>query len=696
MDNHKTKTLYLKGLGCANCAAKIEKQVNQLPGVTLAKVDFANGTLVLQTKEKTSSDQIVSQSKAIIHDIEPDVIIQEDADRSTLKQPIFDRALISILTGLVAVVLAWVIEEPLISLYLYVFAYIVVGNTIIIKAVNNIFKGEWFDENFLMTIATLGAAAIGEYPEAVAVMLFYRVGEYLQDRSVDHSRRSIQALLDIKPEYAYILKEDMMIKVAPEQVQIDDILIVKPGDKIPLDGVIIQGHTSLDTSMITGESLLKDVQIGDEVYSGCLNMHGSIHVKVTKRYAESTVHKILDLVQHASSNKAPTEDFITKFAKVYTPVVVLIALMLAIVPPLVFAQASFSVWLYRALVFLVISCPCALVISIPLGFFGGIGAASKHGILIKGSNHLEGLNDVSTVVFDKTGTLTEGSFKVTNIFVSSTYDEQEILRFAAKAEAHSNHPIARSIVSAYPGPYHNDITIKEHPGYGVEAIMDNHHILVGSEALMSLRGVSIPHVDMLGTHVHVAVDNKHEGVIVIADRLKADSRQAISMLKALHVDVIMLSGDQKEVAAAIGQDIGIDTVHAQLLPDQKVDMLRQIIEKTPKKHKVCFVGDGINDAPSLANADVGVAMGALGSDVAIEAADVIIMDDHPSKVAKAIMIAKRTRKIVYQNISMAMGVKLVFLMLGALGVASLWEAVFADVGVTILAVFNAIRTIRSS
>lgn len=584
------------------------------------------------------------------------------------------------------------------ELAIFFISYILVGGEVVIRAIRNIARGEVFDENFLMTIATIGAFAIGEFPEGVAVMLFYQVGEFFQGIAVNRSRKSISALMDIRPDFANLKLGDELKKVTPEEVNVGDIIVVKPGEKIPLDGKIIEGKSMVDTSALTGESVPREVELGSDVLGGFINKNGLLTIEVTKEFGESTVAKILDLVQNASSKKAPTENFITKFARYYTPVVVFVALALAVLPPLFISGATFSEWIYRALVFLVVSCPCALVVSIPLGFFGGIGGASRNGILVKGGNYLEALYNVDTVVFDKTGTLTKGVFKVTNISPRKGILPEELLEYAAYAETYSNHPIAVSILKEYGREVEKDEIqgYNEISGHGIKVKVKDKEILAGNVKLMKKENIDYDNVDVPGTVVHVAVENKYAGYIVISDEVKEDSASAIKALKEVGVrKTVMLTGDAKSVGLKIAQQLGLDEVHAELLPDQKVEKLEEIFKQKTNKNKVVFVGDGINDAPVLARADIGIAMGGLGSDAAIEAADVVIMTDEPSKIASAIKIARRTRSIIWQNIVFALVVKVIVMTLGAGGIATMWEAVFADVGVTIIAVINAMRVLKT-
>ena len=574
-------------------------------------------------------------------------------------------------------------------------AYLIAGYDIISKALKNIIKGQVFDENFLMGIATIGAIGIKEYPEAVMVMVLYQIGEYLQDKAVEKSQNSITELMDIRPDYANIEKNGDLTKISPYEVKIGDTIIVKTGEKIPLDGIIIDGTAALDTSALTGESRPREVKIGDEAISGCINTNGLLKIRVTKEYGQSTVSKILDLVENASSKKTKTENFITKFAKIYTPVVVLAALFLAILPPLIFGS-NFSVWINRALTFLVISCPCALVISVPLGFFAGIGGASKCGILVKGSSYLELLSKPETIVFDKTGTLTQGCFKVVKIVQQEDTTKEELLELTAYAESYSNHPIALSIKKAYDKSIDkNKISeISEIAGNGVRAEINGCSILVGNENLLKNHTISYQKANETGTIVYTAKNSKFLGYIVISDKLKEDAQKAIIELKQLKLQTVMLTGDTEESGLTVAKELNIDKAYTQLLPIDKVDKIEDIIEQKTKNKSVIFVGDGINDAPVLTRADVGIAMGGLGSDAAIEAADVVIMDDKPTKVATAIKIAKQTLTIVKENIAFALGIKVLFLILGAFGFVTMWGAVFADVGVTLIAVLNSLRALK--
>ncbi|MDD4504886.1 MAG: heavy metal translocating P-type ATPase [Sulfurospirillaceae bacterium] len=598
--------------------------------------------------------------------------------------------------GAVLFVSAIVMDEsnPL-MFWTYLISFFLVGGEILYMAVTNLFKGHVFDENFLMGLATVGAFSIGEYPEGVAVMLFFRIGEFFQDLAVDRSRKSITKLMDIRPDFANLQSETGEQKVNPSDVALGSHIIVRPGEKIPLDGIILEGRSTLDTSALTGESLPKEVAVGHEVLSGTINKTGVIIIETTKLFSESTVSKILDLVQNAGAKKAKTEQFITTFAKYYTPIVVISAALLAFVPPLLMQDALLSDWFRRSLVFLVVSCPCALVVSIPLSFFGGIGGASKNGILVKGGNFLEALNGVDTVVFDKTGTLTKGVFSVTSITALHGYSEVDVLRLAALAEMHSSHPIALSIKRAYIEPLEAVVSnYEELAGYGVKATIEGKTVLAGNDKLLLEHAITHERLDTPDTVVYVVVEGVLAGYLIIADTPKVDSKQAILALHALGIkDIVMLTGDNKATAEKVAKELGITHVEAELLPHQKVEKLEEIMARKSGKGKTVFVGDGINDAPVLARADIGIAMGGVGSDAAIEAADIVIMTDEISKVATALKIAHKTHAIVWQNIIFALGVKGIILIMGAMGIATMWEAVFGDVGVALIAVLNATRVL---
>ncbi len=693
------RELILEGLDCASCAAKIETKVKEIEGVKNASVNFVTKKLTIEFENALKSEDIVKKATKIAKSVESDIEVFEQEEKKTGQKSVLNKSEVIVLSiGILLYGTAFIIRFPFwVEFTLFFTSYLLIGKDVLIKAVRNIFKGQLLDENFLMTIATVGAFSIGEYSEGAAVMLFYKVGELLQDMAVNRSRKSISDLMNIRPDYANLKTGESIVRVSPEDVNIGNIIVVKPGERIPLDGRVVEGRSAVDVSVLTGESIPRDVESGDEVLSGSVNKSGLLSIEVTKEYGDSTVSKILDLVQNASSQKARTENFITKFARVYTPIVVFASAALAIIPPLVVPGASFSEWLYRALIFLVISCPCALVISIPLGYFGGIGAASRHGILVKGSNHLEALNNLNTVVFDKTGTLTKGKFEVTEINPSEGFSKENLLEYAATAERFSNHPIAVSIVKAFGKKIDSDETesFEEIPGHGIKTIYQGKEILAGNEKLMNGSGIAISDTNSLGTTIHVAVGGKYAGKILISDEVKADSKKAIEELKKSGVKkLIMLTGDNTNQAQKIGRQLGLDEVYAELLPHQKVEKIEHIVSQKAQKDKLAFVGDGINDAPVLARSDIGVAMGGLGSDAAIEAADIVLMTDEPSKLVTAIKIARKTKGIIWQNIILAFAVKIIVLALGAGGMATMWEAVFADVGVAVLAVLNAMRLIR--
>lgn len=697
------KEFILEGLNCANCANKIEKKTRDINGVDSATMDFISKKLKVQIKSDNNSDKISNEIKTIVNELEPHVRVIEkeslshshehDHSHGNVEKSQVAKIILAVILYLIPIILKL---EGSSRFILFFVSYIVVGGEILLRAARNISKGQIFDENFLMTLATIGAFAIGEYPEGVAVMLFYQIGELFQDMAVGHSRKSIKSLLDIRPDYANLKEEESIRKVEPAEVKVGDYIIVKPGEKIPLDGIVIEGNSTVDTSNITGENVPRSISSGDSVLSGFVNNQGLLTIEVSKEFGESTVSKILDLVENASGKKAPTENFITVFARYYTPVVVISALVIAFIPPLLF-NLSLSDWIYRALIFLVISCPCALVISIPLGFFGGIGGASKTGILIKGGNYLEALNQVDTIVMDKTGTLTKGVFKVAEIEAVEDFTEDEVLEYAAFGEAFSNHPIGKSIIEAYGKDIDNKSieNYKEISGKGIKAEINGDEIIVGNKRIFEDEGISVEDKKSFGTIVYVSKNNKYIGNIIISDEIKEDAKETISQFKELGIkETIMLSGDNKLVANEVGKSLGIDGVYGELLPQDKVSILEKIMDEKGREGKVAFVGDGVNDAPVLARADVGIAMGGLGSDAAIEAADIVIMTDEPKKISIGIKISKRTKKIVTQNIIFALGVKLIVLILGAFGVATMWEAVFADVGVSIIAILNSMRALK--
>ena len=687
------KSYRLEGLDCANCAMKIEKGVQQIDGVKEATVNFTSGKLTIDVEEDRLA-AVEQETKKVVRELEPDVKVTEidkekvsehgnEKERNTLIRILFS------LAG-IAVLLLFDFNKP-IRLIGYLLIYLLIGYDVVKKAVMNIVKGQIFDENFLMSVATIGAMLIGEYPEAVAVMLFYQIGEYFQGLAVNHSRKSIRELMAIRPETAHIQTAEGLMTVNPEDVQIGQYVLVKPGERVPLDGTIIEGESLVDTSALTGESVPKSVYVGETVLSGFINKNKPFLVQVEKSYENSTISKLLELVENASSKKAPAENFITKFARYYTPVVVGLAVLLAVLPPIV-SGAAFSEWIYRALTFLVISCPCALVISVPLSFFGGIGGASKIGVLIKGSNYLELLAQTETVVFDKTGTLTKGDFSIQTIDPTGI-DPKKFMQYVASAEQFSTHPIAQSVLEGYEGPLLPATNIQEFAGEGILAEVDSKQILVGNHKLMERFEISFPSSQEIGTLLYIAIDQSYSGYLVIADTLKEDAVDALVQLKQAGVKhTVMLTGDSKKIADHIGKQVGVDKIYSELLPEDKVQRLEEILQRSNKK--TAFVGDGINDAPVLARADVGIAMGGLGSDAAIEAADVVIMNDQPSKIADAIRLAKKTLKIVKQNIVFAIGIKILVLALGAFGFATMGDAVFADVGVTVLAVLNGMRSLH--
>lgn len=696
----KTERLHVIGIDCANCAAKVERGVSNVNGIEQANLDFAGQKLYLTYEKEAILDDTYRAVVNRVQELEPNVVLtrpdasdgEDDHGHHHDHGPFLTRTKkIQYGVGLLSFAGAYLVPGS-IDLLFFAIAYLLIGWDVLRTAVRNIRHGQVFDENFLMFIATIGAFLIGEYPEAVAVMLFYQIGEFFQHRAVDQSRKSIAELMDIRPDVATLADGR---QVRPDQVTIGQRILVRAGEKIPLDGTVLEGEAFIDTTALTGESVPRRVRPSDSILAGTINTDGHLLIQVDRRYGESTVAKILDLVENASRHKAPTEKFITRFARVYTPVVVVIATLLAVVPPLLTSGATWGDWIYRALVFLVISCPCALVISIPLGFFSGIGAASKRGILVKGGNHLEALQQLDTVVFDKTGTLTEGVFEVVELRPASGSDE-ELLQAAATVEQHSNHPIAKSIQRLYATRGVVTVTgqdYREVAGSGVTGRFGTDQLEAGNARWFKELGFTPLDQTEDGTYVHVSKNGTYLGFIRIADRIKSSTVDALQDLKKLGVRrTVMLTGDRQETAQRIGQQVGIDQIEAELLPDQKVDQLEAILRQA--KGKVAFVGDGINDAPVLTRADVGIAMGGLGSDVAIEAADVVLMTDEPKQLVEAIHVARATRKIVYQNILFALGVKGVFLLLGAFGIATMWEAVFADVGVTVLAVLNAMRILR--
>ena len=705
-----TKVYLLKGLDCPNCSAKIEKEVGELDGVTSSTVNLMNQTLTVQAGTSVAAS-LLDTVTTIVHSHEPDVEVSEKQLEATApvkkdeKAAVYNdedkKRTIRLAVGAVVYAIGMALTvfaklPTLAELAFLIVAYVILGWDVVWQAVKNITRGQVFDEHFLMSVSTIGAFAIGEYPEAVAVMLFYQVGEFFQSLAVKRSRKSISDLMDICPDSATVKRNGVLQVVSPESVAVGEIIVVKPGEKIPLDGIVVDGESMLDTKALTGESVPRSIRKVDEALSGCINQSGLLTLKVTKSFGESTVSKITDLVENASARKAPTENFITTFARYYTPVVVGMAAVLAIIPPLVLG-GGWSEWLRRGFVFLIVSCPCALVISIPLTFFGGIGAASKRGVLVKGSNYLEALNKVSVVVFDKTGTLTKGVFEVANIIPAAGYQKEQVLEYAAQAESYSNHPIAKSILATYGKPIDQKqfSDFEEISGHGISVMVQGKKVLAGNSKLMESEKIAYAACDAAGTKFYVAADGSYVGCILIADEVKPDSKCAIAELKKIGVEkTVMLTGDDERIGKSVADELGLDAYYAQLLPDQKVEKLEMLDKQKRQGSKLAFVGDGINDAPVLARADVGIAMGGLGSDAAIEAADVVLMTDEPSKLVEAIDVAKATKRIVMQNIVIALGIKSVFLVLGALGMAGMWEAVFGDVGVTIIAVLNAMRILK--
>lgn len=708
--------LSIEGLDCPNCAAKVERKINTLEGIKEANVDFLGKKIVVLADEisenelveliQTEVDKIEDGVKVFVPKVQAGESSSEEEDTGKIKK--------KLLIGGILFVLGIFVPKTLFipKLAVFLVSYLVIGGDVLLSAFKNILNGQVFDENFLMAIATIGAFAIGEYPEGVAVMLFYQLGELLQGIAVNNSRKSIVSLMDIRPDYANIKVGEGIKKVSPEEIKVGEIIVVKPGEKVPLDGKIVKGVSTFDTSALTGESLPREAKAGDDVLSGFINKNGLIEIQVAKIFSESTVSKILYLMENAGSKKSKTENFITKFARYYTPVVVITALIVAIFPPLLIQGATFSDWIYRALIFLVVSCPCALVISIPLGFFGGIGGASRHGILIKGTNYLEVLNNLESVVMDKTGTLTKGIFKVTEVNAENNIKINDfennkteltkplLLKYAAHIEKFSNHPIAQSILAEYENSVSkvDENVVKdfeEISGFGIKVNINNHQFLAGNSKLMNLENITFDKKENLGTAIYLAADGKYIGNILISDEVKEDSARAIKGMKENGVkEIVMLTGDNEAIGKNIAEKLGIDKVFTELLPNEKVEKLEEIYKTKSEKGKVAFVGDGINDAPVLARADLGIAMGGAGSDAAIEAADVVIMNDEPSKIVTAIKIAKKTKKIVWQNITIAFAIKIVVMALGLFGDATMWEAVFADVGVALLAVLNATRVLR--
>ena len=710
MEKNNECTLGIKGLECPQCAAKIEHNLNALDEIKAATVDVLGKKIVINPNKKFSSEDITKLVQKEVDRVEegvtvlmPNSAIEEDEEIEETKEN-FKSIRNRFILGAIILAAAIFVPKNLFvpRLILFLISYFIVGYDVLFKAVKNIKKGQNFDENFLMAIATLGAFAIKEFPEAVSVMLFYQIGEMFQDLAVGKSRKSITSLMNIRPDYANLKIEGEIKKVLPKEVKLGDIIVIKPGEKVALDGKITNGSSTFDTSALTGEAIPRTFEIGDEILSGFINTTNLVEIEVTKSFENSTISKILDLVQNASSKKSKTENFITKFARFYTPAVVTIALLIAILPMIFVKDAQFSTWLYRALIFLVVSCPCALVVSIPLGFFGGIGGASKNGILIKGANYLEALNNLETVVFDKTGTLTKGKFKVSEINVqNSKYTKDDLLKYAAIAESFSNHPIAQSIVLEYEKNNKklektdsSEFEFEEIAGHGVKVKYENSEILAGNLKLLKKENLEAAEKDAVGTVVYVAKDGKYLGNLIIADEIKEDAKKTVEELNNLGIkNVVMLTGDNRKIGENVASKLNISKVFTDLLPLGKVEKMEEFLKNKSTNGKVLFVGDGINDAPVLARADIGVAMGGVGSDAAIEAADMIIMNDEPSKIVTALKIAKKTKKIVWQNIIFALGVKIIILVMGALGFATMWEAVFGDVGVALIAILNATRAL---
>lgn len=686
----------IQGLSCAHCAANIEAKVNKMDGVQNAHIDFVQGVFTITSASPLSED-LWQKIKNYILSQEPQASIKEHESHSLnrekfqLKEHVLTSKFLLYIIGIFLFGAAFFAPKDF-SLPFFLAAYLLIGGQILALALRNLIKGKVFDENFLMSIATIGAFSIGEYPEGVAVMLFYRIGEFFQDLAVGKSKNSIAALMDIRPQSANLITPEGLQTISPKDVALGEKILVRPGEKVPLDGIVLKGSSTLDTSALTGESVPQDIKTGDKVLSGSINQRAALTIKTTTLYDESTVAKILDLVQNASSKKAKTEQFITSFAKVYTPAVVGIAVLLAILPPLLMESASFDDWLGRALVFLVVSCPCALVVSIPLSFFGGIGGASKRGILVKGGNFLEALKSVDTIVFDKTGTLSKGKFQLQNILPADGQNKETLLQIAAHAERHSTHPIARAILEAYPKALDEDEgDFEELAGFGTKARFKGMDVLVGNYDLLKNENIKAKEIKTDQSIAYVAINGQYAGALCVADTLKSEGSKAIEALKNLGIKrIIMLTGDREESAKAQAKKLRISEFYAKLLPHQKVEKLEAIL----KDGKTAFIGDGINDAPVLARADVGIAMGAIGSDAAIEAADIVIMDDNLEKIPQAIKIARKTHQIVWQNIIFALGVKGVILVLGAFGIAGIWEAVFGDVGVALIAILNASRVLR--
>ncbi|OHD37411.1 MAG: cadmium-translocating P-type ATPase [Spirochaetes bacterium GWF1_31_7] len=697
LSKHEQKIFIATGLCCESCCVKVEKELRQIDGVKSAMLDYATGKLLLEFMPHANSDRIIKEVRGTAKTIIEKIKIK-DEEITVKRQALIYYIQIGIGVLLYAVAL-FIPLKPEIRFVIFVLSFLCIGIHVLIAAIKNIVRGNFFDENFLMTIATIGAFVLHEYPEAVAVMLFYQIGEMLQEGAISHSRSSIKSLLNIRPEYANIMQGSDLVKISPYEVNVGDVIVVKPGEKIPVDGIVEKGAGFIDTRALTGESVPQSIRPGEEVLSGSIVTNTVLSVKATKTFSNSTVSKIMELIETSTSKKSKTENFITKFAKIYTPVVVFAAFLIAFVPPLLLNAGELGEWVYKALVFLVISCPCALVLSIPLGFFGGIGRASKDGILIKGSNYLEALNQVDTIVFDKTGTLTKGTFKVEKIVTANGFSKDDIVQYTAFAEAYSNHPIALSIISEYGHDVDKKLieSFEEISGMGIIVKTLDKTIVAGNEALMKKEHIIYTPSKDAGTVVYCAINGIFAGYISINDEIKEDAKNLVKQLKKAGIKkTVILSGDNKEIADYVGAQLGFDTVIANLLPEDKVFALEKIIseKKIGNKNKVMFVGDGINDAPVLARADIGVAMGLHGTDVAIESADIIITNDNLEKLLDAFRIAKKTRNVVIQNIILAFTVKAIVLILGSGGLATMWEAVFADVGVALLAVANSLRILK--
>lgn len=697
MGNKEELQLTLEGLNCANCARKIEEKVGKMEGVKESNLNFTTTTLNVKLERKVKEEHAINEIKKIVEALEPHVKVEKKVSGKTNVQRAKFEVKPTLIIGTILYLIAVIGDfKGALALILFVASYLLIGGKVVLTAIKNIARGQLFDENFLMTVATIGAFSISEYPEAVAVMLFYEIGETIQGYAVNKSRSSISSLMDIRADYANIIIDGKEKKVSPETVKVEDIILVKPGEKVPLDGVVIEGESFIDTSALTGESVPRKIVPNDEILSGGINTSGLLKVKVTKKFGESTVSRILEMVENAASKKADTEKFITKFAKVYTPIVVVLAILIAVIPSIFIKDALFSTWLYRALVFLVVSCPCALVVSVPLCFFAGIGGASKKGVLVKGSNYLELLKDLETVVFDKTGTLTEGVFSVTEINTNGI-DKEKLIEVAAMAESFSNHPIAISIIKEYGKEIDKEVIkeYKEISGHGIKAVINNEEVLVGNSKLMNEFNILYNEVDSIGTVVYCAINGEFKGSIVISDKIKENAVEALINLKKAGVKkTVMLTGDNKKTAYKVGEKINIDEVHSELLPLDKVREVEELLKRSNKNGKLAFVGDGVNDAPVLARADIGIAMGGIGSDAAIEAADIVLMKDDINALVDAINVSKKTNKILWQNIVFALGIKILVMVLGTFGIANMWTAVFADVGVTIIAIINSTRCFR--